>query len=139
MAEVEYPRENYSSNFEYYYHADEYGKELLEKMRSNGFIVDSIPYYSLPNISKSFGNYRMGTMQSNFYVWFFSELEQPDNMITELAEICPNFVQVISDAVAAREHKGIKEYSDKSLDFIKENLVDCVNQIVDLMIRRGLY
>ena len=78
-------------------------------------------------------------MQSNFYVWFFSELEQPDNMITELAEICPNFVQVISDAVAAREHKGIKEYSDKSLDFIKENLVDCVNQIVDLMIRRGLY
>lgn len=118
---------------------DEYGTELLEQIKSHGFIVNSIPYYSLPNISKSFNNYRMGTLQSNFYVWYFSELEQPDNMLLELAKICPNFVQVISDTIVAREHKGIKEYSDKSLDFIKTNLVDCVNQILDLMIQRGLY
>lgn len=120
-------------------YTDEYGKELLEQIKAQGFNADSIPYYSLPNISKSFGDYRMGTMQSNFYVWYFSELEQPDNLLPELAEICPNFVQVISNAVDVRSHAGIKAYSDKCLDFIKSNLVECVNQIVDLMIRRGLY
>ena len=120
-------------------YTDEYGAEILKQMKKQGFNVSSIPYYSLPNISKSFGNYRTGTMQSNFYVWYFSELEQPDNLIPELAEMCPNFVQVISDAVDVRSHAGIKTYSDNSLDFIKENMVDCVNQIIDLMIRRGLY
>lgn len=120
-------------------YTDEYGEKLLEQMKTHGLNVNSIPYYSLPNISKSFGNYKMGTMQSNFYVWYFSELEQPDNMIPELAERCPDFVQVISDAVEVRSHTGIKPYSDKSLDFIKDKLIDCVNQIIDLMIQRGLY
>ena len=120
-------------------YTEDYGEKLLQQFRNLGFNVNSMPYYSLQNISKSFSNYKMGTLQSNFYVWYFSELERPDNMIPELAELCPNFVQVLSDAVVAREHKGLKEYSDKSLDFIKENLIDCINQIVDLMIRRGLY
>lgn len=120
-------------------YTDEYGEELLEQFKAHGFHVSAIPFYSLPNISKSFGNYRNGMMQSNFYVWYFSELEQPDNLLPELAELCPNFVRVISDAVEVRSHPGIMEYSDKSLDFIKANLVECVNQIVDLMIRRGLY
>lgn len=120
-------------------YTDEYGEELLKQIKVQGFNASSIPYYSLPNISKSFGNYKMGTMQSNFYVWYFSELEQPDNLIPELAVICPNYVQVISDAVDVRNHAGIKAYSDKSLDYIKANLIDCVNQIIDLMIRRGLY
>lgn len=120
-------------------YTEEYGKEILRQFREDGFEVDTIPYYSLPNVSKSFSNYKMGTMQSNFYVWYFSELKQPDNIIPELAEVCPGFVQVVSDAVSAREHKGIKDYSDDSLSFIKTNLVNCINQIVDLMIRRGLY
>lgn len=120
-------------------YTDEYGEKLLEQMRRQGFHVRSIPYYSLQNISKSFGNYRMGTMQSNFYAWYFSELERPDNMIPELAALCPDFVQVISDAVEVRSHAGIKEYADESLAFIKENLVNCVNQMIDLMIRRVLY
>lgn len=118
---------------------DEYGDKLLKQFQEQGFCVKSIPFYALPNISKSFGNYKMGTMQSNFYVWYFSELEQPDNIIPELAEVCPSFVQVVSDAVDAREHKGIKDYADESLTYIKENLIDCINQVVDLMIRRGLY
>lgn len=120
-------------------YSDEYGEKLLRQFREQGFCVNSIPFYALPNISKSFSNYKMGTLQSNFYVWYFSELEQPDNIILELAEVCPNFVQVVSDAVDAREHKGMKDYSDESLTFIKENLIDCVNQIIDLMIQRGLY
>ncbi|MBO5352971.1 MAG: hypothetical protein J6A77_06695 [Lachnospiraceae bacterium] len=120
-------------------YTEEYGEELLEQMKAQGFHISSIPYYSLPNISKAFGDYKMGTMQSNFYVWYFSELEQPDNLIPELAEVCPDFVQVISEAVAAREHKGFKEYADESLSFIKKCLVDCINQMIDLMIRRGLY
>lgn len=120
-------------------YSDEYGEKLTEQMKKQGFNVKKIPYYSLPKISKSFGNFRMGTLQSNFYVWYFSELEQPDNMIPELAQMCPDFVQIISDAVDARCHTGIKAYSDKSLDFIKEKLIDCVNQIIDLMVQRGLY
>lgn len=120
-------------------YSDEYGKKLKQLMLNQGFHVKSIPYYALPNISKSFRDYKMGTMQSNFYVWYFSELEQPDNMIPELARIAPDFVQVISDTVEVRSHAGIKAYSDKGLGLIKEKLVDCVNQIVDLMIRRGLY
>ena len=120
-------------------YTDEYGEKLLRQFNNQGFNVKSIPYYSSQNISKSFGNYKMGTLQSNFYVWYFSELERPDNIINELVEVCPNFVQVISDAIDAREHKGIKEYSDDSLAFIKEWLVDCINKIVELMVRRGLY
>lgn len=120
-------------------YTDKYGEELLEQIKAHGFHIRSIPYYSLPNISKSFGDYENGMMQSNFYVWYFSELEQPDNLILELAKRCPNFVQVISDAVEVRRHTGIMPYADKSLDFIKENLVDCINQIIDLMVRRGLY
>lgn len=120
-------------------YSDEYGKELLVEMRQMGFKLRSIPYYSLPNISKSFGNFMRGTMQSNFYVWYFSEQKQPDNLLRELAQQCPDFIQVISDAIEVRSHAGIKAYSDKSLDFIKEKLVDCVNRIIDLMIRRGLY
>lgn len=120
-------------------YTDEYGEKLLRQIKAQGFHVKSIPFYSLPNISKSFGNYKMGTMQSNFYVWYFSELERPDNLIPELAGNCPNFVQVVSDAIAAREHKGIKEYADDSLAFMKKWLVECINQMIDLMIRRGLY
>ena len=60
-------------------------------------------------------------------------------MIPELAQVCPDFVQVISDAVEVRNHAGIMAYTDKSLDFIKEKLIDCVNQMIDLMIRKGLY
>ena len=120
-------------------YTDDYGNKLLRQFVDQGFNVRSIPYYTLQNISKSFGNYEMGTLQSNFYVWYFSELEHPDNMIAELAEVCPNFVQLVSDTVDAREHKGIREYSDDSLDFIKEWLIDCINQIIELMIRRGLY
>lgn len=120
-------------------YTDEYGEKLLGQLKNQGFNVKSIPFYSLQNILKSFNNYKMGTMQSNFYVWYFSESERPDSLITELAEVSPNFVQVISDAIVAREHKGIKEYSDDSLAFIKEWLVDCINQIIELMIRRGLY
>lgn len=120
-------------------YSDEYGEKLLEDMKQLGFNLTSIPYYSLPNISKSFGNFMRGTMQSNFYVWYFSEQKQADNMLPELAQLCPDFIQVISDAIEVRSHAGIKAYSDKSLDFIKEKLVDCVNQMIDLMIRRGLY
>ena len=120
-------------------YTDDYGVKLLRQFRDQGFRVNSIPYYSLQNISKSFNNYKMGTLQSNFYAWYFSELERPDNMIFDLAKASPDFVQVVSDAVKAREHKGIKEYSDVSLNFIKDNLIDCINEIVDLMIQRGLY
>lgn len=99
-------------------YTEEYGKEILRQFREDGFEVDTIPYYSLPNVSKSFSNYKMGTMQSNFYVWYFSELKQPDNIIPELAEVCPGFVQVVSDAVSAREHKGIK-LSTSSIHFLR--------------------
>ena len=120
-------------------YSEKYGKKLLNQFQQQGFVVRSIPYYSLPNISKSFNNFRMGTMQSNFYVWYFSELEQPDNLVPELVDECPEIIQVVSEAVVAREHKGIKDYADKSLSYLKENLVDCINHIIDLMIRRGLY
>ena len=120
-------------------HSDEYREKLMQQMRNQGFRVSSIPYYTLSNVTKSFRNYEMGTMQSNFYAWYFSELEQPDSMIPELAQVCPDFVQVISDAVEVRNHAGIMAYTDKSLDFIKEKLIDCVNQMIDLMIRKGLY
>lgn len=120
-------------------HNDEYREKLMQQMRNQGFRVSSIPYYTLANVTKSFRNYEMGTMQSNFYAWYFSELEQPDSMIPELAQVCPDFVQVISDAVEVRNHAGIMAYTDKSLDFMKDKLIDCVNQMIDLMIRKGLY
>lgn len=120
-------------------YSDEYGKEILNRMREQGFRLTEIPYYSLPNISKSFHNYEMGTMQTNFYVWYFSELEQPDSMIPEAAEAAPNLIQVIRDAIEAREHKGWMDYGDERLDFMKKELANCINQLIDLMIRRGLY
>ena len=120
-------------------YTEEYGKKLLKEMKDAGFHITSIPYYSLPNISKSFDNYRMGTLQSNFYVWYFSEKKQPDNMIPEVAKAIPNFVQIVSDVVAIRQHKGLKEYGDDSLILIKRELNDSLNGLVDLMVQRGLY
>ena len=120
-------------------YSDEYSEELSEQMRAYGFSVNSIPYYSLSKISQSFRNYSMGTLQSNFYVWYFSETEQPDNLLPKLAEKSPAFIQVISDTVNARSHTGIMSYSDSSLDFIKNHLIECINQVIDLMAYRGLY
>lgn len=120
-------------------YTDEYGGQIMEQMRNQGFQVTEIPYYDLSKISKSFRNYKMGTMQTNFYAWYFSEMEQPDNMISEVAQDVPNLVQVISDAVKVRRHTGIIDYADAGLGFLKKELVNCINQLVDLMIRRGLY
>lgn len=120
-------------------YSEEYGKRLLKEMKDAGFNVNTIPYYSLPNISKSFDNFRMGTLQSNFYVWYFSEKEQPDNMITEVAMTIPNLVQIISDVVEIRQHKGLMEYGDESLTLIKSELNETLNKLIDLMIQRGLY
>lgn len=120
-------------------YSDEYGKAIILQMQENGFNIKSLPYYSLANISKSFNNYKMGTMQSNFYVWYFSEMGKSDNMLPEVARVAPNLIQVISDAVEARSHKGLMNYDDNSLNYIKEELNNCINKLIELMIQRGLY
>lgn len=120
-------------------YSDEYRNELLKGMQELGFQVEEIPYYNLSNITKSFDNYRMGTLQSNFYVWYFSELGQQDCMLAELAIRCPLLIQVVHDAVKVREHKGFLDYKDKRLDLLKANLVDCMNSLVNVMVERGIY
>lgn len=117
----------------------EYGKELKKDMQNFGFSISRVPYFNNISITKSFRNYRMGTLGSNFYVWYLSECQQPDCMLNELGNKCPNFIKLVDDTIQTREHKGKMVFSDSRLNFLKNNIVETINGIVDLMIYRGIY
>ena len=79
----------------------------LKKMQEYGFEVDSIPYYSLSKLSRTFRNYHNGTLGTLFYAWFFSEETYEDSMLPIVAAKLPLLVKVIDATTNDRKHNGI--------------------------------
>lgn len=119
--------------------SEAYNQQLTQEMAAFGFDILTAPYYSSYGISKAFSNYRMGTLGTNFYVWYLSEVIQPDCMLAEIGAKCPQLIRVINDTVSTREHKGKMSFQDARLTYIKENLKETINSVVDIMVYRGLY
>lgn len=113
-------------------------KEYLKLLQEKGFNVDKLPYYSLSKLSNTFRNYRKGTLSTLFYAWFFSEKSKDDNMLTEVASEIPQLVNIIENIISVRKHNDKVDFYDEKLDYIKLNLVDSINKLIDIMFKYNI-
>lgn len=110
----------------------------LKKMQEYGFEVDSIPYYSLSKLSRTFRNYHNGTLGTLFYAWFFSEETYEDSMLPIAAAKLPLLVKVIEATTIGRGHNGKMDFESIDLDFLKEHVDETINTLLDMMAERNL-
>lgn len=114
-------------------------QEYLLKMKKDGFDVDKIPYYSLSKLSKTFKNYHNGTLGTLFYAWYFSEKKRKDSILPEVSARIPELVKVISNIILSRKHNGKLDFFDSKLEYLKNTLNRCVNELIDIMTEKSIY
>lgn len=115
------------------YRNNEANQEYLKLLQDKGFVLDELPYYSLAKLSSTFRNYHNGTLSTLFYAWFFSENSREDSMLPEITAAIPKLVKIIDAIIKIRKHNNKVDFSDKRLDYLKANLVNSVNNLVDIM------
>ena len=111
---------------------------LLEEMEQYGFSTEGLSYcYPKERVLASLRDYTKGTLVTLFYAWYYSEIQQPDNMLPAVAKDCPELVQLIDEIHKNRAHSGKMSFDDKRLDFTKEHIDHAANTLLDAMHRCG--
>ena len=111
---------------------------LLEEMEQYGFSTEGLSYcYPKERVLASLRDYTKGTLVTLFYAWYYSEIQQPDNMLPAVAKACPELVQLIDEIHKNRAHSGKMSFDDKRLDFTKEHIDHAANTLLDAMHRCG--
>lgn len=112
-------------------------QDLLNEMQKWGFNVDEIPFYYKNRVVDTIRDFSRGSIINLFYAWYYSEKMQKDNMLNDIAVKCPEFIKLMIDIHNNRGHSGRMKYSDKRLDYTKQNIDNAVNVFLEILFDRG--
>ena len=110
----------------------------LKDMKQYGFEIETIPYYDLRKLTKTFKNYHNATLSTLFYAWFFSEKIKNEAVLYDMANRIPRLIKVIDETNIGRGHNGKKDYDGSELKFLKANVDYTINSLIDFMVDMNL-
>ena len=110
----------------------------LKEMKEYGFEIDTIPYYDLRKLTKTFKNYHNATLSTLFYACFFSEKISNEAVLYDMANKIPRLIKVIDETNIGRGHNGKKDFDSSELKFLKENVDNTINSLIDFMVDMNL-
>ena len=113
-------------------------EELLNEMRSYGYVVDDTPYYYKDRVLATFRDYSKGTLLTLFYAWYYSECKIADGMLQRLASLCPEFIKLMDEIHNNRGHSGKMDFKDRKLDYTKKHIDSAINSMLVVMFEKGI-